>query len=835
MFHNLTVRNKLFIIVGAVAVLFGSTVYGLGLVAQRHVVNTLQTEVSRSKEVIAEYFDSRYRQLDAGLRSLVDSPEIRAVLTTDGIDHDTQLMSITDLQHMLGADVILYCNPEGRTLARTDDPFDEESMVDGISIIGGALEGELTRGFWDLEDQSFLAIAFPVIIDEEVLGVVCAGVDIASDASQIKSLLLQDVIVARNGKLLTSSYEIEESDKDAATKLAAGGTVSLHSIADVNALPKLSREDADASLATAIQIAPAEGFVLNAAVMVPEETVFGFYRDFKNVLLWMGLITVGLSLVITFKIGSIISNQVQSTLNALERVAQGDLSSRLDISSRDEFGRIAKALNTAISASADTLDALAVRNRDTKMLLDAVEQGFFTVDVNGVMSEERSGAVERTFGTVAPRMKFVDFISQFDPKAASWIELGLEDVFLDIMPVEVILDQMPSRFRDGDKIYSIQYGPVRTQQTVSNISVVISDITALVENEKLESGQREMMAMVHRMAEDRKGFLNFINESNDIVESLKANLEEDLVLTKRRVHTLKGNTSIYGLMRVAEICHRIEDFIAENVELPEIAVWDELFASWEMVDKNLNQITGEREQGIEITPQEYDSFMASIFDGCSHDELAIRAASWQLEPTKNRLERIKDQAEGLAARLGKGTVDVSLESNGLKLDNEHWSEFWSSFIHVVRNAVDHGIETAEERTELGKPETGSISVTTFVKNEEFILQLSDDGRGINWDKVTEAAYKKGLPAECHDDLVDALFEDGLSTASAVTDTSGRGVGMSAVKAACDSLGGRISVDSKQRKGTTFSFAFPVASMAPETVKDLLGNDVSNAQHVALCY
>ena len=548
-------------------------------------------------------------------------------------------------------------------------------------------------------------------------------------------------------------------------------------------------------------------------------------------LIWMGVITVGLSIGITLKIGSIISRQVNETLQTLETVAEGDLSTQLDINSRDEFGLIAKALNTAISASSNTLDTLAVRNRDTKMLLDAVEQGFFTIDENGVISAEKSGAVERTFGPVHEGMTLVEFIAQFDQKAADWIELGIEDVFADIMPVEVTLDQIPKRFEANDKTYSLQYTPVFIDEELSSVAVVISDITALVENEKLESRQREMMAMVQQMAEDRTGFMNFFNESNDIVESLRSDTSENLTLTKRRVHTLKGNTSIYELNRMAKYCHAIEDYIAENDELPEAGAFEAMFEAWDNVCENLKQIVGDRQQGIEIDSEAYEMLLQDIAEGKSHDSLAVRVAAWGLEPTSVRVNCIEQQASGLARRLGKGDVNVVVKSNDLRLDSEHWSDFWSSFIHVVRNAGDHGIEPAEERVEHGKSESGTIEVETLIRNDEFIVRLIDDGRGIDWDKVTEAAYKNGLAAETRADLVDALFADGVSTAERVTDTSGRGVGMAAIKESCEVLGGKITVDSEVRKGTTFTFSFPVESMAPKTVGYLEESKVSSPNRV----
>jgi two-component system, chemotaxis family, sensor kinase CheA len=143
----------------------------------------------------------------------------------------------------------------------------------------------------------------------------------------------------------------------------------------------------------------------------------------------------------------------------------------------------------------------------------------------------------------------------------------------------------------------------------------------------------------------------------------------------------------------------------------------------------------------------------------------------------------------------------------------------------LRNAVDHGLEPPAERAAQGKPEHGRLELATRVDGEEFVIEVTDDGRGINWPKLGLRAQAAGLPYETRADLEAALFHDGVSTADEVTELSGRGVGLAAVKEAVLALNGRIAVQSHPHKGATFIFRFPKETMAKSADELMVDSDV----------
>ncbi len=151
---------------------------------------------------------------------------------------------------------------------------------------------------------------------------------------------------------------------------------------------------------------------------------------------------------------------------------------------------------------------------------------------------------------------------------------------------------------------------------------------------------------------------------------------------------------------------------------------------------------------------------------------------------------------------------MDIHDNGVRLPADRWGDFWSVFIHVVNNAIDHGIEEPQVRTAQGKPPQGHIFLSSQKVGDHFVIELTDDGKGIDWKGLSMKARSVGLPRATRDHLVRALFSDGITTLEKASETSGRGVGMGAVEAACARLGGRIGVISTTLKGTTLRFVIP---------------------------
>lgn len=448
--------------------------------------------------------------------------------------------------------------------------------------------------------------------------------------------------------------------------------------------------------------------------------------------------------------------------------------------------------------------------RDMHLILNNLQEGLVTINVAGQMSSETSRAVKEWFGAPVAGETFAAWIGQRDRSFGEWFDLALESLREGMLPAEVALSQLPVRLKDSGKTYSVHYQLIaNANERPDQILVIINDITEILSKDAAERHQGELLQLFQHMMRDKAGFLEFLAEADDIMRSLKGGRYISLDHLKRLVHTLKGNSAIFGMRRVSEICHEVENELAEQGQAAagmEMAALDQ---AWGQIRPDIEKLIGEaRQSSIEIDDADYEAILKTLRDGVDVSIVARMMESWRLEPTGKRLVRIEHQIRGIAERMGKSNVSVSIEPNDLRFNSERFAPFWSAFIHVLRNAVDHGIEDREERQKGGKPEQSVIRVATAMDGDRFVVTVEDDGPGVDWERLRTKAGELGVAPSAIEEPVKLICLPGVSSKDTVTELSGRGMGMGAVADACAALGGTTKVKSKRGFGTRVEFAFP---------------------------
>jgi two-component system chemotaxis sensor kinase CheA len=165
------------------------------------------------------------------------------------------------------------------------------------------------------------------------------------------------------------------------------------------------------------------------------------------------------------------------------------------------------------------------------------------------------------------------------------------------------------------------------------------------------------------------------------------------------------------------------------------------------------------------------------------------------------------------AKSCKKDVALVMSGEDTEIDRNVVEALYEPMVHMIRNSIDHGMETSEERKLSGKPEKGTVSLKAYHKGGHIVIEITDDGKGLNTIQILEKAMSLGL-VDSNADLSDAeifqlIMKPGFSTAKTITGISGRGVGMDVVKKAIDNLNGRLAIHSEQGKGSTFVITLPL--------------------------
>lgn len=259
-----------------------------------------------------------------------------------------------------------------------------------------------------------------------------------------------------------------------------------------------------------------------------------------------------------------------------------------------------------------------------------------------------------------------------------------------------------------------------------------------------------------------------------------------------------------------------EEKTERGEDLPEISFADVIQIPVKKMDEIMNlvgQLVIERDRLISINS--VNGKRTSEFEGLqrisSNLQYSIMNARMvQMGFLFNKFHRIIRDV----AAVEQKNINLVLKGTEVEIDRNILKIMSDSLIHLVRNAVSHGIEAAGERKAKGKPETGSVTLDAWHQKDNVIIMISDDGKGIDVHQIREKIVTKGLVSAdvarklTDDEVIKYIFEPGFSNAEKVTEISGRGVGMDVVKKAVESIGGQVHVNTELDKGTSINLTLP---------------------------
>jgi len=458
-----------------------------------------------------------------------------------------------------------------------------------------------------------------------------------------------------------------------------------------------------------------------------------------------------------------------------------------------------------------------IRSGAIRTILDHVPFGLLRIDASLCVLEGTSTACDRLLtrggGAIAGR-PLAELLG-LQERERSHFESVCGQVFDDVLPEEVCLGQLPERIRSGERVLSLSGSVVREPSgAIASVLFTIADVTSLDDAER-ETARIRGVLQVLRF---RTRFADFVMPFVATLDSLIRRDAADEVV-RRELHTAKGVFAQFGIVDVAHLIHEVEDhtrIAIEDLAAVRDAVVGVLARNEELWGIRLD---GPQHSRIEIDEAETERLEQQVGQARTLDEARalVRAFRQQAQehPAHVMAGPLAILVEQLGQRFGK-QVGFVLEGGDVRVPRA-LGRLFSSLTHLVRNAVDHGIEAPDRRE--GKPAAATVAVAVMSNDDGFVVTVRDDGRGIDVDRVVELAVAAGAvrteeaAAMTESERLALVLCDGLSTADEVTDVSGRGIGTSAVADVVKDLGGTVEVESRPGVGTTFRIRVPTRRAA----------------------
>jgi two-component system chemotaxis sensor kinase CheA len=360
----------------------------------------------------------------------------------------------------------------------------------------------------------------------------------------------------------------------------------------------------------------------------------------------------------------------------------------------------------------------------------------------------------------------------------------------------------------------------------AEILLALTDVSRERALKELKEAEENRRSVILKAVSRRQYFADFVREAERLfsrVDALAASGIEgaDMESFARDLHSLKGNAAFFCFDKTAHAAHEFEYHVSDSLVLGspiDLAgngaslraayaseldyILDSLGEAW------LNEL-----ETIQIPTASFLKLERYIKGKYPQDKPLIGyVASCRSLPLRDLFARYPEMVQGLAVKLGKKVKPVAIEGGGFPVLPEQYEGLLSSLVHLVRNMVDHGIEAPRDRELAGKSPEGTITIELAKDRGGLRVVMADDGRGIDLGAVERRARESGLlptgAAATKDELLELLFASGFSTSDEITEISGRGVGMGAVREAVKAVGGNIRVETEMGKGSKFEIVIP---------------------------
>jgi len=503
----------------------------------------------------------------------------------------------------------------------------------------------------------------------------------------------------------------------------------------------------------------------------------------------------------------------------------------------------------------DAQKLLTERERSVRNLLDNAKQGFLTFGPDLTVDPEYSLECVRLFGGQIGGRSFAELIGCGDEEQRRFVERLLGRLFeeRDSARRQVLLPLLPEEACLGDTFVHIEYAIISDAASADGAvdgavnggepgrasercMVILTDITEKRHLESRMEQERNTLQMVVKVVVDYNVYSSLVRSFTEWLahpfptDAPASRVKPALLDLFRIVHTFKGSFAQIGMSRMAERLHQAESLISawhKASEPPAAAEVLERLRSlgmegWLREEQDvLRSVLGESffdQDHVLLVDRtkivELERKMLSTLSPSDCQLLLPELRKIRYKPFKELLSSYPDYVLGLAERMDKIVEPFDIEGGDFLADGDTYVSLSRSLVHAFRNAVDHGLEGPDERAAAGKPEAGRIRCAVSLDGDTIVIDIRDDGRGIDVEALKRRAAEQGLLNEAerermtHEEALQLAFLGELSSKDEVTELSGRGVGLSSLRYEAEKLGGRVTVSSAPGEGAAFRICLP---------------------------
>lgn len=471
----------------------------------------------------------------------------------------------------------------------------------------------------------------------------------------------------------------------------------------------------------------------------------------------------------------------------------------VDISELKRKDSVVRSVTTLLDANRVSLQD---SQRKLKTLLDSIPQAVFSINAELRVISESSVPLERMFGGGTTGKAISEMLPLSEPQNEA-LQLAFSGVDWDL-----IVDALPRELNYGGRVLACSFLPTYENRNLLRVTAIVEDQTD--KKRMVDSWERtnaENRALIG-VASSREEFLDLFYMAQEAINHVD-NYSELSMLT----HSLKGGFAGLECHEFSSLCHAAEDTWRDSRYTP-----DQGREFVECLNRSLHRFLSAHRDVLQLSIDE-DSKEARR--SIKVEELALKrlysaASECRIDQDilamiEGLTERSLDQILGWLENTWQKTLAFEGKegnpinwSGDVRLSREPYRQLFQSFVHIVRNTVDHGIEMPHERAQSGKSERGNLSISVKREGDTYFIAFKDDGRGIDSQAVLAVAAKRGLAIPegiSRDEILMLLAAPGLSSKDTVTELSGRGIGLDVVRYEAQQLGGDLSIRSEVGQGT----------------------------------